>query len=109
LKLDQELEKKNKVEIIKEAARQKIEDKFAMKTQLAKYTTALRSGKNEKVEKRKDKKKKTNIFHQARRLESARKNMNHICNGNGGTFSNPGKTSIEEVSGFFVFVFLVRF
>jgi hypothetical protein len=34
--------------------------------------------------------------------------MSNICNGNGGTFPNPGKTSIDEVSGLYVSIFIVR-
>jgi hypothetical protein len=44
-----------------------------------------------KVEKRKDKKKKTNTSQQALRLGSTRKSMRNICNGNGAASPTPEK------------------
>ena len=98
LKLEQETEKIKKFELAKEASRQKIVDEFAMKTQLAKYTTSLRSGEKKKVEKRKHKKKTEEISIEAQRMESARKSMKNTTCNNGGAFPNPANTTIEEVS-----------
>ena len=98
IKLGVESEKTKKLEIAKGVNRQKVLDEFQAKATLAKLSSTLRTTEKKKTAKLKSKAEKKEITVEAQHMASARKSMHTMTGNNGGSFPNPGTTSIGEVS-----------
>ena len=98
LKKETEQIKLTKAETTKAERRGKAKQALRDKAKLMEYQAELRSIEKYKDVKRKDKTSVRKIDTQARRLEMARVAMGNTTSGNGGTFPNPGKQNMSDVS-----------